>query len=69
VQVEHRAVAVGQAAGGLGDQLGEFVAGGEFLGAVLGAGVIGQVVAGRLALQALDAAQGFVAGDGVQPGP
>ena len=66
-QLENRAVAVGQPAGGLGNQIGEFGAGGQGIWARLMRHSVRQFVRNYFAATFPDAAQRFITGDRIQP--
>ncbi len=66
-QLENRAVAVGQPAGGFGNQIGEFGAGGQGFRARLMRHGVRQFVRKYFAATFPDAAQRFIAGDRIQP--
>jgi hypothetical protein len=68
VEVEEGAVAVGEAGGGVPDQLAQVGPLGRLLGAGGGVGQVGHLLLGGLAGAGPDPAEGLAAGDRVQPG-
>jgi len=66
-QVKYRAVAIREPTGGLGDQIGEFGAGGHDVRRRLSRYRVGHVVKNCFPSGLPDAAQRLMAGDGIQP--
>jgi hypothetical protein len=66
-QLEHRAVTIGQPAGCLGDEIGEFGTGGQGVGARFMSHGVGQFIVRCFAAAFPESTQRFIAGDRIKP--